>query len=84
MLLSAMCWILFGGIAGWIASILVNVNNWQGVSRNIFVGAIGAVIGGLATYVLVENGLGFNAYSLIVSAISSILFLVILRKFKKI
>ncbi len=40
-------WILFGGVIGWIASLLTHDNNRMGILANIIVGLIGAVIGGL-------------------------------------
>ena len=44
----AMSWlvfIIFGGIAGWIASIICKRNGSMGIIANIVVGIIGSVIG---------------------------------------
>jgi uncharacterized membrane protein YeaQ/YmgE (transglycosylase-associated protein family) len=51
-------WIVFGGIAGWLASIITGRNDRQGCLMNIIVGVIGAFIGGFV-YNLITGG-GFN------------------------
>lgn len=40
-------WILFGGLIGWLASVLTHNDNRMGIVANIIVGLLGAVIGGL-------------------------------------
>ena len=39
-------WIIFGAIAGWIASIVMGKNKQMGAIANIVVGIVGAFIGG--------------------------------------
>ena len=39
-------WIIFGALAGWIASIIMGKNAQMGAFANIFVGIVGAFIGG--------------------------------------
>ena len=39
-------WIIFGALAGWIASIIMGKNAKMGAFANIIVGIIGAFIGG--------------------------------------
>ncbi len=39
-------WIVFGGLAGWIATIIVGNNGSFGIAGNVVVGIIGAFIGG--------------------------------------
>jgi uncharacterized membrane protein YeaQ/YmgE (transglycosylase-associated protein family) len=39
-------WLVLGGIAGWIASMLTRNNHRMGIILNIVVGLIGAAIGG--------------------------------------
>ena len=39
-------WIIVGGLAGWIASIIMGRNERQGCLMNIVVGVVGAAIGG--------------------------------------
>lgn len=45
-------WVLFGALAGWIASMIANTNTSQGVLGNIIVGLAGAVIGGFIVQAL--------------------------------
>ena len=39
-------WIIFGGLAGWIASLIIGADAQLGVFGNIIVGIVGAVVGG--------------------------------------
>jgi uncharacterized membrane protein YeaQ/YmgE (transglycosylase-associated protein family) len=39
-------WIIFGGIAGWVASLIVGRADEMGLLSNIVVGIIGAFVGG--------------------------------------
>lgn len=42
-------WLLFGGLIGWVASLLTNNNQRMGIIANIVIGLIGSLIGGLIT-----------------------------------
>ncbi len=44
--LSWLSWIIFGALAGWIASILTGNNSRMGCFSNIIVGIVGAFLGG--------------------------------------
>jgi uncharacterized membrane protein YeaQ/YmgE (transglycosylase-associated protein family) len=44
--MSIIGWIILGGLAGWIASMLTGRNDRQGCLMNIIVGVVGAAIGG--------------------------------------
>lgn len=46
MLLNIIAWLIVGGIAGWIASMIMNTNASMGAVANIVVGIVGALIGG--------------------------------------
>ncbi len=74
-------WIIVGGIAGWIASMIVNTDKQMGMLSNIVVGMIGSIVGG-AIIILIQGGglqfsTGFNDFNL-VSILVSILGAVIL------
>lgn len=53
-------WIVFGGIAGWLASIITGRNDRQGCLMNIVVGVIGAFIGGFIYSLITGGGLTFG------------------------
>lgn len=72
-------WILFGAIAGWLASIITGRNERMGCFGNIAVGIIGALLGGAIFSALGGTGVtGFNLWSFLVAVIGAVIFLVIL------
>jgi uncharacterized membrane protein YeaQ/YmgE (transglycosylase-associated protein family) len=44
--MNILLWIVFGGLAGWIASLIVGGDAGLGIIGNVIVGIIGAFIGG--------------------------------------
>ncbi|RTK95043.1 GlsB/YeaQ/YmgE family stress response membrane protein [Candidatus Saccharibacteria bacterium] len=71
-----LAWIIFGALAGWIASLLMNTNEEQGAFMNIVVGIVGAMIGGFGARLLGANGVtGFNLSSLFIAIIGSVVLL---------
>ena len=75
-----LAWIILGGIAGWLASIIMKTDASQGIFLNIIVGIVGAFLGGLAFSMLGGEGItGFNLYSLLVALLGSVLFLWIVK-----
>jgi uncharacterized membrane protein YeaQ/YmgE (transglycosylase-associated protein family) len=72
--------LVLGGIAGWIASLIMGTDASQGVVMNIVVGVIGALIGGLLFNAFGNAGVtGFNLYSLIVATLGAIIGLYVVR-----
>ena len=66
-------WIIFGAIAGWIASVVMKTNSSQGPMTDIVMGIIGAVVGGFLMGLVGQSGVtGFNLYSLIVAVIGAV------------
>ena len=39
-------WVIFGGLAGWIGSLIVGADDTMGLLSNVVVGIIGAFLGG--------------------------------------
>jgi uncharacterized membrane protein YeaQ/YmgE (transglycosylase-associated protein family) len=73
-------WIIFGALAGWIASLIVGTNAEQGAGLNILLGITGAVIGGFIMRVFGGSGVtGFNVTSLLVAALGAIVLLMGVR-----
>ena len=73
-------WVLFGAIAGWLASILTGRNQRQGCFANIAVGVLGAFIGGALFRALGGAGVtGFNPWSMLVAVIGAVILLAIME-----
>lgn len=74
-------WIILGGLAGWVASMIAGTNAKMGLIANVLVGIVGAFVGGLVFNVAGGHGVtGFNLYSLGVAVIGSVLVLFVARK----
>lgn len=83
-LLSIVAWIVFGGLAGWIASIIMRTDQEQGAVGNVIVGIIGAILGGYLMQALGASGTtGFNFYSLIVAILGAVVLLAIVNMFRR-
>jgi len=66
-------WIIFGAIAGWIASVIMKTDSNQGTMMDIFMGVVGAVVGGFLMGLVGQSGItGFNLYSLFVAVIGAV------------
>lgn len=73
-------WLVFGGLVGWVASLIMGTDGQQGVILNIVVGIIGSFIGGwLMTKFGRSDVSGFNWYSFIVSLIGAVVLLAIVK-----
>ena len=69
-------WIIFGALAGWIASMIMGANAQMGALANIVVGIVGALIGGFIMNAFGAQGVtGFNLTSLIVSVLGAVVLL---------
>ena len=76
-----LAWIIFGALAGWIASMLAGTNDRQGCIVDIIVGVVGAFVGGILVQFLTGNpfDFGFNIPSFVVAVIGAVVLLVLLR-----
>lgn len=75
--------IIFGGLVGWIASLIMGTNSQQGIILNIVVGIIGAVFGGWLVGIFGKTGVtGFNIYSFAVAILGAVVFIGIVKAFK--
>jgi uncharacterized membrane protein YeaQ/YmgE (transglycosylase-associated protein family) len=75
--MSILAWIILGGIAGWIGSLLVNKTG-EGLFRDILLGIVGAFIGGWVFTAVGSAGVtGFNLWSLFVAVVGAVIFLVL-------
>lgn len=53
-------WIVIGGLAGWVGSMIMKTNARQGVLANIAFGCVGGVVGGYITRTFFSDQLGNN------------------------
>jgi uncharacterized membrane protein YeaQ/YmgE (transglycosylase-associated protein family) len=73
-------WVVLGGVAGWLASLVAGVGARMGCLLNITAGIIGAVLGGLLFNAFGSRGVtGFNWWSLLVAFVGALLLLLTLR-----
>lgn len=74
-------WIVFGAIAGWIASMFMKSDSSQGLVMDIIMGIIGAVVGGYIMEFFGKSGVtGFNFYSMAVAVAGACVVIFIGRK----
>lgn len=72
-------WLVVGGIIGWLASIFMKTDGQQGISLNVVVGIVGALLAGWLITPLVGVGTinqsNFSLPALIVSFVGAVLLL---------
>jgi len=74
-------WIVLGGLAGWISTMLMKQDAKYGIIGNIIIGIVGAFIGGFVMSLLgFGNVTGFNISSLIVAVVGSVILLFVASK----
>ncbi|MCA9917198.1 MAG: GlsB/YeaQ/YmgE family stress response membrane protein [Anaerolineales bacterium] len=84
MLVNIILWIILGGVAGWIASMLMKRDAQMGAAANIVVGIVGAVLGGfLFNLVGLTGDTGFNLWTLFVAIIGSVVLLFLVDVIRK-
>jgi uncharacterized membrane protein YeaQ/YmgE (transglycosylase-associated protein family) len=77
-------WIIFGALAGWIASIITGKNRKMGAIANIVVGIIGAFVGGyIMQFFGVQGVTGFNLPSLLVAIVGAVVLLWVVGLFTR-
>jgi uncharacterized membrane protein YeaQ/YmgE (transglycosylase-associated protein family) len=84
MLWTIITWVVLGGVAGWIATVLTGsnaqVNGWM----NVIVGILGAFIGGLILQLLgVQVTSGFSLASLLTAILGAAILLMLVRAFRR-
>lgn len=78
-------WIIFGALAGWIASKIMGRDASMGALANIIVGIIGAALGGwISASLLGGQGItGFDIWSLLIAIAGACLLLLIFGGFRR-
>lgn len=77
-------WLVFGALAGWIASLIMKTNSQQGTVTDIILGIAGAVVGGFLMGLVGQSGAGgFDLYSLVVAVIGAVVLIYVGRLLRK-
>lgn len=75
--------VVIGGLAGWVASMIMKTDASMGLLANIIVGIIGAIIGNLLLPVFGVSGTsGFNVWSFVVATLGAIVLLFLVGLFR--
>lgn len=83
-LINIVVWIIFGALAGWLASIIMKTDASMGAGANIIVGIVGALIGGFIMNSLGGAGVtGFNLYSLLVAIGGAVVLLFLVKVLRR-
>jgi uncharacterized membrane protein YeaQ/YmgE (transglycosylase-associated protein family) len=76
-------WIIFGALAGWIASVIMKTDQNQNTGYDIILGIVGSVVGGFLMGTVGASGVtGFNVESLVVAVIGAIVVIFVGRKLR--
>ncbi len=83
--MSFLVYIIFGGLVGWVASMLMGTDGQQGIVLNVVVGIVGAVLGSWIFGMLGMGGsvTGFNLGSFVVALIGAIVLIGLLKMFHR-
>lgn len=79
--MSFLIYIIFGGLVGWVASMLMGTDGQQGIILNVVVGIVGAVLGSWIFSLLGLGGsvTGFNLGSFVVALIGAVVLIGLLK-----
>ncbi|OUO91456.1 GlsB/YeaQ/YmgE family stress response membrane protein [Gordonibacter sp. An230] len=70
--MSIIVWIVIGGLAGWIANMIMKTDG--SLVKNIVTGIVGALIGGFVMSIIGAEGFtGFNLWSFVVALVGSVI-----------
>jgi len=86
-LINLASWVIFGAVAGWVASLIMGTNSRQGCLMDIVVGIVGALIGGVVMGFLSGGAFtveaGFHPLSFIVAVAGAVVLLFIMKLVRK-
>lgn len=82
--MNILLWIIFGALAGWLSSVIMKTDSNQGTIMDIFMGVVGAMVGGFLMGLVGQSGVtGFNVYSLVVAVIGAVVVIYLGRVIKR-
>lgn len=76
-MMNLIIWLVVGAAIGWLASIVMRTDEQQGALLNVFVGIVGAAIGGFLFGANSINSGVFDLSALIVSFVGAVILLAI-------
>lgn len=79
-------WVIVGGLAGWVASMVMKTDRDMGVLANVVVGIIGAFIGGWAISLFgggADVMSGFNLGSFLTALLGAVILLALLKMIRR-
>lgn len=83
MLMAVISWIILGGLAGWIATMMTSTDRQVNGFMNVIVGIVGAFIGGLVLRLFgVSATSGFSMASLLTAILGAVILLSLIRAFR--
>lgn len=81
-----LAWLIVGGVAGWLASMVMKTNAQQGTLADIAVGIVGAFVGGALLPLVGFEGAsftGFNIPSLLTSFVGALVLIGVLKAVRR-
>ena len=81
--MNALVWVIFGGLAGWVATMLTGDDPRFGIIGNIIIGIVGAYLGGWLSARLFGGPAvtGFDIKSFAVAVLGAVILLFIINLF---
>lgn len=79
-------WLIVGGLAGWVASMVMKTDRDMGVLANVVVGIVGAFIGGWAISLFgggADVMSGFNLGSFLTALLGAVILLALLKMIRR-
>ena len=84
MLVNLILWIVLGGVAGWLASMVMGKDAQMGAVANVIVGIVGALLGGFLFNLFGAAGAtGFNLWTLLVAVVGAVVLLFIISLIRR-
>jgi uncharacterized membrane protein YeaQ/YmgE (transglycosylase-associated protein family) len=79
--MSIIGWLVIGGVAGWLASLIMGTSERQGCITNILLGIVGALVGGLVWGMISGDDFvaEFSVGTLLVATLGAVIILAIYR-----
>lgn len=81
---SIIAWVVIGGLAGWLASIIMKTNAQMGFVANVAAGVVGALVGGWLVGLLFDIEVdpnGFSIPSLLTAVLGAVIVIWVVKVF---